>query len=72
MRTRVILVIAAFVACGTWIGAAALEASGSQVVGMRRLTENEYRNSIADILGKDIQVLGTFELILSQFAAERQ
>ena len=61
MRTRVVLGIAAFVACGTWIGAAALEASGSQVVGMRRLTEQEYRNSIADILGKDIVVQGTFE-----------
>ena len=61
MRTRVVLGIAAFVACGTWIGAAALEASGSQVVGLRRLTENEYRNSIADILGKNIQVQGTFE-----------
>jgi hypothetical protein len=29
--------------------------------GMRRLTESEYRNSIADIFGKDIQVQGRFE-----------
>ncbi len=61
MRTRFILVIAAFVACGTWMGAAALEASGGQVVGLRRLNESEYRNSIADIFGKDIAVQGTFE-----------
>ncbi|MEY4966583.1 MAG: hypothetical protein RL274_2166 [Pseudomonadota bacterium] len=61
MRTTVILVIAAFVACGTWMGAAALEASGGQVVGLRRLNESEYRHSIADIFGKDIAVQGTFE-----------
>ncbi|MES2471257.1 MAG: DUF1592 domain-containing protein [Pseudomonadota bacterium] len=61
MRTKVILLLASVVACGAWVGAAALEASGSQVVGLRRLTENEYRNSIADILGKQIQIQGTFE-----------
>ena len=61
MRTKIILVVAAFMVCGVWIGASALAASGSQVVGLRRLTENEYRNSIADIFGKDISVQGTFE-----------
>ena len=61
MRTKVILLLASVVACGAWVGAAALEASGSQVVGLRRLTEHEYRNSIADILGKQIEVQGTFE-----------
>jgi hypothetical protein len=33
----------------------------SQVVSMRRLTEQEYRNSIADIFGKEIEVRGSFE-----------
>src|SRR5882757_8098345 len=41
---------------------AAAEASNSQVVGLRRLSEQEYRNSIADIFGKDIAVQGMFEL----------
>jgi hypothetical protein len=36
-------------------------AAGSDVVGLRRLTEQEYRNSIADIFGKDIVVQGVFE-----------
>lgn len=38
-----------------------MAAGGSDVVGMRRLTEQEYRNSIADIFGKDIVVQGVFE-----------
>ena len=41
--------------------APALAASGGDVVSMRRLTEQEYRNSIADIFGKDITVQGVFE-----------
>jgi len=36
-------------------------AGGAEVVSMRRLTEQEYRNSIADIFGKDIVVQGVFE-----------
>jgi hypothetical protein len=31
------------------------------VVSLRRLTEQEYRNSIADIFGKEIEVRGSFE-----------
>ena len=38
-----------------------LAASSGQVVGLRRLSEQEYRNSIADIFGKDIAVQGMFE-----------
>ena len=34
-----------------------------QVAGMRRLTEAQYRNSIADIFGPDIKVAGRFEPI---------
>ena len=33
----------------------------SHVVSLRRLTEPEYRNSVADIFGKEIEVRGTFE-----------
>src|SRR5436853_4262587 len=40
---------------------AATLAENSYVVSMRRLTEQEYRNSIADIFGKEIEVRGTFE-----------
>ena len=36
-------------------------AAGGEVVSMRRLTEQEYRNSIGDIFGKDIVVQGVFE-----------
>lgn len=37
-------------------------ASGaSDIVGMRRLTESQYRRSIADIFGPDIRVEGRFE-----------
>jgi len=39
----------------------AMAAASSQVVSMRRLTQEEYRNSIADIFGKDIEVRGAFE-----------
>jgi hypothetical protein len=39
----------------------ALAAGGAEVVGMRRLTEQEYRNSIGDIFGKDIVMQGVFE-----------
>ena len=41
--------------------ASAQAAPSSQVVSMRRLTQAEYRNSIADIFGKDIEVRGSFE-----------
>src|SRR5436853_73592 len=40
---------------------AATLAENSYVVSLRRLTEQEYRNSIADIFGKEIEVRGTFE-----------
>jgi hypothetical protein len=40
---------------------AAPSAENSYVVSLRRLTEQEYRNSIADIFGKEIEVRGSFE-----------
>jgi hypothetical protein len=39
----------------------AVAADDPRVVSFRRLTENEYRNSIADIFGPKIQVQGRFE-----------
>lgn len=36
-------------------------ATSSQAVSMRRLTQQEYRNSIADIFGTEIEVRGFFE-----------
>lgn len=36
----------------------------AQIVAMRRLTESQYRNIIADVFGPDIQVAGRFEPIV--------
>jgi hypothetical protein len=40
---------------------AAPATENSYVVSLRRLTEQEYRNSIADVFGKEIEVRGSFE-----------
>jgi hypothetical protein len=40
---------------------AAPAAENSYVASLRRLTEQEYRNTIADVFGKEIEVRGTFE-----------
>jgi Protein of unknown function (DUF1588)/Protein of unknown function (DUF1592)/Protein of unknown function (DUF1595)/Protein of unknown function (DUF1585)/Protein of unknown function (DUF1587) len=40
------------------------QSAASQIVGMRRLTEAQYRNSISDIFGPDIRVAGRFEPIV--------
>ena len=53
-----LLCVLASALCGE---TAAWAAGDSQVVGLRRLTEQEYRNSIADIFGKEITVQGMFE-----------
>ncbi len=41
-----------------------LAGESGQVVAMRRLTEAQYRNTIADIFGPDIRVAGRFEPIV--------
>ncbi len=46
---------------GGSVAARAANSSGSEVVSLRRLTQAEYRNSIADIFGPEIEVRGTFE-----------
>lgn len=45
----------------TLAAAVAPAAENSTVSSLRRLTEQEYRNSIADIFGKEIEVRGAFE-----------
>ena len=47
--------------CGGAVSVAAAPAENSYVASLRRLTEQEYRNSIADIFGKEIEVRGSFE-----------
>ena len=59
MRNKFIGVMAVLLACVPSSGAWA--ASSGAVVGLRRLTEQEYRNSIADIFGQTIAVQGVFE-----------
>ncbi len=44
--------------------AASPAATGPGIVGLRRLTEAQYRNSIADIFGPEIRVAGRFEPIV--------
>lgn len=44
--------------------ATGLVADGTQIVGMRRLTEAQYRQTIADIFGPDVKVAGRFEPIV--------
>ncbi len=48
----------------TSVSATATAPVGQQIVAMRRLTEAQYRNAIADIFGPDIQVAGRFEPIV--------
>ena len=47
--------------CGGAAIVAAQSSDDSYVVSLRRLTEQEYRHSIADIFGKEIEVRGVFE-----------
>lgn len=42
----------------------AVQPQGTQIVAMRRITEAQYRSSIADIFGSDIRVAGRFEPIV--------
>ena len=59
MRSKFIWIIAAVVvgsACSS-----AFAAPSQQVTSLRRLTQAEYRNSVADIFGSEIEVRGSFE-----------
>ena len=61
VRNKVMLTAVAFLVCVSSGVAVWAAASSDKVVALRRLTEPEYRNSIADIFGKDIVVQGMFE-----------
>jgi hypothetical protein len=62
--------VAAAAALSWWPSAApgqsdtAVQLATPQIVGLRRLTEAQYRNTIADIFGPDIRVAGRFEPIV--------
>ena len=58
MRSKLIWIMAAMVAGSACSSAFA---ASSQVTSLRRLTQAEYRNSIADIFGPEIEVRGSFE-----------
>lgn len=58
---RLISAALALAICGGAAIAAAQSAESSHVTSLRRLTEQEYRRSIADIFGKQIEVRGVFE-----------
>ena len=65
MTRKTALFALALLAFGTVAAAAAevapVAAPTARLSGMRRLTESEYRNSIADIFGANIEVQGRFE-----------
>ena len=46
------------------LGAAAAQPASDAATAMRRLTEEQYRNAIADIFGPDIQVAGRMDPLL--------
>ncbi|MDE2301656.1 MAG: DUF1592 domain-containing protein [Sphingomonadales bacterium] len=46
------------------VASTAARFAGPRITGLRRLTEAQYRNTIADIFGPDIRVAGRFEPIV--------
>jgi hypothetical protein len=62
MRSLVGLFLSvAVVSTGLAAGTLTAKAANSEVVSLRRLNQAEYRNSIADIFGPEIEIRGTFE-----------
>ena len=59
MRTFAVSLLSVTVLASV-VGISAAQAAG-QVASLRRLTQEEYRNSVADIFGKEIEVHGMFE-----------
>jgi hypothetical protein len=77
MKARFHLIAAALLATGGGLATFALQAPtvhaevkpaapapAKQIVAMRRMTESQYRNSIADIFGPDVVPTGRFEPIV--------
>ena len=59
MRNKFLLAISTAIVLATPVYAASLPAQ--EVASLRRLTQEEYRNSVADIFGPEIEVRGVFE-----------
>src|ERR1700740_89360 len=59
MRTFAVSLLSVTVLASV-VAISAPQAAG-QVASLRRLTQEEYRNSVADIFGKEIEVRGAFE-----------
>ena len=59
MRNRFLLAISTAIVLATPVYAASLPSQ--EVASLRRLTQEEYRNSISDIFGSEIEVRGVFE-----------
>lgn len=56
-----LLILCSAVFCVLSASVAAAADPAVRISGMRRLSESEYRNSISDIFGKDIDIQGRFE-----------
>ena len=62
MRNMAALIVCvAALSAGLAAGSLSARAASSEVVSLRRLTQEEYRHSIADIFGPEIEIRGTFE-----------
>jgi hypothetical protein len=61
MRNLIAPVLSVTLLAFAGIAAPAMAAGTSEVVSLRRLTQNEYRNSVADVFGPEIEVRGAFE-----------
>jgi hypothetical protein len=61
MRNLIAPVLSVTLLAFAGIAAPVMAAPSSEVVSLRRLTQNEYRNSIADIFGPEVEVRGAFE-----------
>ena len=59
MRNKFLLAISTAIVLATPVYAASLPSQ--EVASLRRLTQEEYRNSISDIFGSEIEVRGVFE-----------
>lgn len=61
MRNLAALYLSVATVSAVVAGSLPVMAATSEVVSLRRLTQDEYRNSIADIFGSAIEIRGTFE-----------
>jgi hypothetical protein len=60
-RAGQLLILCSAILCASSAAMSAFADTAVRISGMRRLSESEYRNSISDIFGKDIDIQGRFE-----------